>query len=113
MDLARPLMSGGEAARFIASQDKDTLRAQFHEARAYGYFLYLRTKPLDQAPARDLFYPRHVTANGYSGIQGSFKGKGEDCEGKSGVSPKHLKITRQGDDFKRNYGAGLRFALTL
>ena len=110
-DASKPLMSSNEAARFIARQEKDTLRSQFNEARAYGYFLYTRTKPLDQAPARELYYPRHVTANGYSGILP--KGRGEDCAGKSGASPKQLKVTRQGDDFKRNYGAGLRLALTL
>lgn len=108
-DAPPPLLGAAEASRFHA-QHKEDLRSMRAESIGYNHFLYVRTKSLEQAPPKELYYPRHITTNGYKGILPIETGK---CEGLSpgGAKPTELKETRQNDDVKRNYGAGARTKL--
>ena len=109
-DAAPPILSA-DAANTFQTTYKDNLRSARAETIAYNYFLYVHTKSHGEAPPSELYYPQHVTTNGYKGILPVETGS---CKGNSpgGAKPSELKQTRQNDDFKRNYGAGARTILS-
>lgn len=108
-DAPVPILSADAAAKFYEAH-RENLRTMRAESIGYNYFLYVRTKSREQAPPAELYYPRHITTNGYKGILPVETGK---CDGRSpgGARPEQLKVTREFDDVKRNYGAGARVKL--
>lgn len=99
-----PLMSNEEANNFV-DKHKEQLRGFHREAVSYQGFLYVRTQPWHQSKPRTLYYPEHVTANGYTGI---LPRKLADCDQlRGGFAPGLLKTTKIDDDWKRNHGAGV------
>ena len=101
----KPLLNDMAGTLFTANH-REHLRTFRQEAIAYGFFAYLRTKPLDSVPAGDLYYPPHVTTNGYSGILPMRPAGSCSRRNAKGASPTMLKRTRQSDDPRRNSGAG-------
>lgn len=104
LDAPSPLMNN-EAARNFIARHKGQLRNLRAEAISYQGFVYVHTKSWDEAKPHSLYYPPHVTVNGYSGI---IPKRSAGCSISSGgAAPTVLRPTKVADDWRRNYGAGV------
>lgn len=104
-----PLMNNEDANAFIAV-NKVQLRTLHADAIGYEGFPYVRTKSWEEAQPQSLYYPRHVTVNGYKGIQPK---ESTSCTGfGGGVPPVMLDPTSASNDWRRNFGAGVHVDLS-